>query len=131
MSYPLAQEELEALLAFSAENTDHETVEEIEGVANRRRFRRFECRLRLDFEGEEISGQGLVKSIGLGGFLLSTASTLTLGEDLRFRLLLDSNDRYMRGSGRIVHVSKAGLGFQFDALTPADVWALMSKFHLV
>lgn len=123
MSSPLTKEELEALLAevHSRPSTPAE---------EQRRFRRFDCLLECTFELEGRWHAGRVTSIGIGGLFLETSLTPVVDAPLSFTIYLPTPAEQLKSTGRVRYMEPEGLGVQFEALSPDEIWALISNFHL-
>jgi uncharacterized protein (TIGR02266 family) len=107
-----------------------ETTDESPGRASRRRFRRVEINVRVDFGSPHNFYEGETRDLCVGGLFIATRNLLTVGRDIIVRLDLAEEGHFeVRGSvaWRRDHPEGAlrpGIGVRFTELEPSAAAAI-------
>ena len=131
--YQLAEREsrievpLMSLLLESGRIKDESPEEKNE----KRRYKRFNCALKVSFAYEEWTHQGEISNISLSGAYLRTKGPFSVGRPITISFFSQSLDKGCQIGGVIVRRDAEGLGIEFGAATINQMAILRTVIHEV
>jgi Tfp pilus assembly protein PilZ len=99
-------------------------------ASDKRRSPRIDLHLDVTVKGKE--GVQGVRNFSLCGLFLQTEDPLrfTPGDEIVLVMRLPSEDKPVELRGRVVHVSKNGIGVEFLEMPAQDAMSMESCFHI-
>ena len=97
----------------------------------KRRYKRFNCSLKVSFAYDEWTHQGEIRNISLSGAYLSTKGPFSVGRPITISFFSQSLDKGCQIGGVIVRRDEEGLGIEFSAATINQMAILRTVIHEV
>jgi Tfp pilus assembly protein PilZ len=101
------------LLLETHKNQDEQKT----GKADQRAFPRFDCHVKVDFDINDWSYEGVIKNISLGGIYLQTNHPITVGNEIIVALSSLDKSRLCNVRGKVIRRDAVGIGVQFNELS--------------
>ena len=112
------------LLLASHKAQDEKNVEK----ADLRKYPRFSCHSKVDFDINEWSYEGIIKNISMGGLFIETRHPVTVGNEIMLELTSLNKGRHCNVKGRVVWRDAKGVGIQFNELSMYQQQVVQSYF---
>ncbi len=85
--------------------------------SDQRQHPRFDCHVKVDFDIDDWSYEGVIKNISIGGLFIETRHPVTLGNEIMLELISLDKNRHCNVKGRVVRRDAKGVGIQFNELS--------------
>ncbi len=89
---------------------------EDEKSSNQRKHERTPSNVTAMFTSSVCFGEEYIRDISLGGVFIETTEHFEIGQSLKLAIPVMNEERYINVTGKIVRVSPAGIGIEFEKI---------------